>query len=36
MKQLNTIAESSKEKEEEDNGEKYFLVSYSGNPQCLL
>jgi hypothetical protein len=36
LKQLNTIAESSKEREEEAKGEKYFLVSYSRDPQSLL
>jgi hypothetical protein len=36
LEQLNTTAESSKEREEEGNGEKYFLVSYSGDPPSLL
>jgi hypothetical protein len=36
MKQLNTTIESSKEREEEDNGEKYFLMSYFGDPPSLL
>jgi hypothetical protein len=36
LKQLNTTTELSKEREDEPCEEKYFLVSYSGNPQCLL
>jgi hypothetical protein len=34
LKQLNTITESSKEREEEENREKYFLMFYSGNPSA--
>jgi hypothetical protein len=36
LKQLNTIAESIKEREEEENGEKYFLIFYSEDPPSIL
>jgi hypothetical protein len=36
LKQLNTREELSKKREEEQCEEKYFLISYSGYPQCLL
>jgi hypothetical protein len=36
LKQLNTIVESSKERKQGENGEKYFLLSYYGDPQSLL
>jgi hypothetical protein len=36
LKQLNTTVELTKEREEEENGVKYFLVFYSGDPPSLL
>jgi hypothetical protein len=35
LKQLNTTIELSKEREEEENGEKYFLVLYSRDRPSL-